>query len=84
MKSKRTYTKSKEHAEDMSYENESSTVTITLREYDSLRQKAQATENVISDPDLINVIDKLEELVRVLRRRIVRPAVAKNFVPFDN
>tara|TARA_B100001057_G_scaffold453216_1_gene497840 strand:+ start:376 stop:630 length:255 start_codon:yes stop_codon:yes gene_type:complete len=84
MKSKRTYDKHKEHAEDMSYENESSTVNITLREYDYLRQKAQATENVISDPDLINVIDKLEELVRVLRRRIVRPAVAKNFIPFEN
>lgn len=84
MKSKRTYKKAIEHAEDMSYENESSSVTITLREYESLRQKAQSKENVISDPDLINVIDKLEELVRVLRRRIVRPAIAKNFVPFDN
>ena len=84
MKSKRTYKKAQEHAEDMSYENESSTVTITLREYDSLKQKAIARENVISDPDLINVIDKLEELARVLRRRIVRPAIAKNFVPFDN
>ena len=84
MKSKRTYKKAQEHAEDMSYENESSTVTIPLREYDNLKQKAIARENVISDPDLITVIAKLAELVRVLRRRIVSPSIAKNFVPFDN
>ena len=35
---KRMYDKSIEHAEDMSYENEGSTVTITLREYDKLKE----------------------------------------------
>ena len=60
-----------DRAEDLSYENEGgmrSTVTITLKEYDALREK----QKYITDRDLINCIDKIEELVRALRKHIVR------------
>jgi len=53
---------------DKSYENEQSTVTIPLREYDKLKQK----QHYITDKDMIAVIDKIEELVRALRKHIVR------------
>jgi len=53
---------------DKSFENEQSTVTIPLKEYDKLKEK----NNYITDPSLISVIDKLEELVRALRKHIVR------------
>ena len=53
---------------DKSFENEQSTVTIPLKEYDKLKEK----NNYITDPSLIAVIDKLEELVRALRKHIVR------------
>tara|TARA_B100001057_G_C22070374_1_gene651798 strand:- start:176 stop:379 length:204 start_codon:yes stop_codon:yes gene_type:complete len=56
------------HDHDMTYENEQSMVTIPLREYDKLKEKT----NYISDPSLIAVIDKIEELVRALRKHIVR------------
>ena len=62
------YEKQQEHGEDMSYENEGSTVTIPLREYDKLREK----QKYITDRDLIACIDKIEELVRALRKHIVR------------
>ena len=52
---------------DKSFENEQSTVTIPLREYDKLKEQT----NYITDPSLISVIDKLEELVRALRKHIV-------------
>ncbi len=65
---KRMYDKSIEHAEDMSYENEGSTVTITLREYDKLKERSK----YITDRNLIGCIDKIEELVRALRKHIVR------------
>ena len=65
---KRMYDKSIEHAEDMSYENEGSTVTITLREYDKLKERSK----YITDRYLIGCIDKIEELVRALRKHIVR------------
>ena len=65
---KRMYDKHQEHGEDMSYENEGSTVTIPLREYDKLREKSK----YITDRDLIGCIDKIEELVRALRKHIVR------------
>ena len=51
-----------------SYENEQSTVTIPLREYDRLKEK----QHYITDKDMIAVIDKIEELVRALRKHIVR------------
>ncbi len=53
---------------DKSFENEQSTVTIPLREYDKLKQK----QHYITDRDMIAVIDKIEELVRALRKHIVR------------
>jgi len=45
-----------------------STVTITLKEYDKLREQ----QKYITDRDLIGCIDKIEELVRALRKHIVR------------
>ena len=60
-----------ERAEDQSYENEGmnrSMVTISLKEYDRLREK----QKYITDRDLIGCIDKIEELVRALRKHIVR------------
>tara|TARA_Y100000401_G_scaffold96694_1_gene83791 strand:- start:287 stop:502 length:216 start_codon:yes stop_codon:yes gene_type:complete len=65
---KRMYDNHKEHGEDLSYENEQSMVTIPLREYDKLKQQGQ----YITDPSLISIIDKIEELTRALRRHIVR------------
>ena len=53
---------------DKSFENEQSTVTIPLREYDKLKQR----QHYITDKDMIAVIDKIEELVRALRKHIVR------------
>ena len=56
------------HDHDLTYENEQSMVTIPLREYDKLKQQGQ----YITDPSLISIIDKIEELTRALRRHIVR------------
>ena len=53
---------------DHTYENEQSTVTITLKEYDRLKER----QKYITDRDLIACIDKIEELVRALRKHIVR------------
>ena len=68
IKDKRMYDDVREHGEDLSYENEGSTVTIPLREYDKLRER----QSYITDKSLIGIIDKLEELVRALRKHIVR------------
>jgi hypothetical protein len=57
-----------DYANDKSFENEQSTVTIPLKEYDRLRER----QKYITDRDLIAVIDKIEELVRALRKHIVR------------
>ena len=65
---KRMYDNHKEHGEDLSYENEQSMVTIPLKEYDKLKEQGQ----YITDASLISVIDKIEELVRALRKHIVR------------
>ena len=43
-------------------------VQISIKEYDKLKEQ----KNYITDPSLIAVIDKLEELVRALRKHIVR------------
>ena len=56
------------HEHDMTYENEQSMVTIPLKEYDKLKQQGQ----YITDPSLISIIDKIEELTRALRKHIVR------------
>ena len=53
---------------DKTYENEQSTVTLPIKEYDKLREK----QKFITDRDMISVIDKIEELVRALRKHIVR------------
>ncbi len=53
---------------DKTYENEQSTVTIPLKEYDKLKEK----QKYITDRDMIACIDKIEELVRALRKHIVR------------
>ena len=53
---------------DTTYENEQSMVTIPLKEYDKLRER----QKYITDRDMIAVIDKIEELVRALRKHIVR------------
>ena len=55
-------------SQDDSYENEGGTVTITLKEYDKLRER----QSYITDKSLIAVIDNIEELVRALRKHIVR------------
>ena len=49
---------------DATYENEQSTVTISLKEYDKLKEK----QHYITDKDLIACIDKIEELVRAVRK----------------
>ena len=65
---KRMYDSLKAHAEDMSYENEGSTVTIPLKEYDNLKEKTK----YITDSDMIGYIDKIEFFVKELRKHIVR------------
>ena len=60
-----------ERAEASSYEDEVSsrrTVTIPLKEYDTLK----AEQAFIKDKSLISIIDKIEELVRALRKHIIR------------
>jgi len=53
---------------DSTYENEQSMVTIPLKEYDKLKEQGQ----YITDPSLISIIDKIEELTRALRKHIIR------------
>ena len=57
-----------ERDSDATWENEQSMVTIPLKEYDKLREK----QKYITDRDMIAVIDKIEELVRELRKHIIR------------
>ena len=61
------------HEHDKTYENESTRdlspmVSISLKEYDKLKERSK----YITDRDMINCIDKIEELVRALRKHIVR------------
>jgi hypothetical protein len=61
----------KERAESASYEDEVSSrrnVSIPLKEYDELKTQ----QHFIKDPSLISIIDKIEELVRALRKHIIR------------
>ena len=66
----------KQRALDASMENESQEsqsgygpmVQISLKEYDMLKERSK----YITDRDLIGCIDKIEELVRALRKHIVR------------
>ena len=43
-------------------------VQISIKEYDKLKERSK----YITDRDLIGCIDKIEELVRALRKHIVR------------
>ena len=45
---------------------------ISLNEYEALRKQAKLNDKLITDPDIISTIDKIEELVTTLRKRIVR------------
>ena len=58
---------------DATYESEHSKdlspmVQISLKEYDKLKERSK----YITDRNLIGCIDKIEELVRALRKHIVR------------
>ena len=62
---------------DKTFENESTRdtspmVRISIKEYNDLRDKAKEASKYITDPSLIAIIDKLEELTRALRKHIVR------------
>jgi len=62
---------------DKSFENESTRdttpmVRISIKEYDALRDQAKEAGKYITDPSLISIIDKIEELTRALRKHIVR------------
>lgn len=62
---------------DKTFENEASSdtspmVRISIREYDALRDQAKEAGKYITDPSLISIIDKIEELTRALRKHIVR------------
>ena len=70
---KRMYDKQIDHSKDMTYENEglrdmSPMVQISIKEYDKLKERGK----YITDKDMIACIDKIEELVRALRKHIVR------------
>ena len=56
------------HDHDLTYENEQSTVTIPLKEYDKLKDQ----NKYITDPTLIGMIDKMEFFLKELRNHIVR------------
>ena len=63
----------KQRALDATMENEGRenygpVVQISLKEYDKLKERSK----YITDRDLIGCIDKIEELVRALRKHIVR------------
>ena len=63
----------KQRGLDATMENEgnrdlSPMVQISLKEYDKLKERSK----YITDRDLIGCIDKIEELVRALRKHIVR------------
>ena len=60
-----------ERAEQATYEDEHTsrrTESKPLKEYDELKAK----QSSITDPSLISIIDKVEELIRALRKHIIR------------
>jgi hypothetical protein len=62
---------------DKTFENESTRdtspmVRITVKEYNDLRDEAKEAGKYITDPSLISIIDKIEELTRALRKHIHR------------
>ena len=61
------------HEHDRTYENESTRdfspmVSISLKEYDRLKEK----QHYITDKSIIDIIDNIERLTRALRKHIVR------------
>ena len=63
----------KQRGLDATMENEgnrdlSPMVQISIKEYDKLKERSK----YITDRDLIGCIDKIEELVRALRKHIIR------------
>ena len=56
------------HDHDLTYENEQSTVTIPLKEYDRLKDQSK----YITDDTLIGHIDKIEFFVKEIRKHILR------------
>ena len=61
------------HEHDKTYENESARdlspmVSISLKEYDRLKEK----QHYITDKSIIDIIDNIERLTRALRKHIVR------------
>ena len=56
------------HDHDLTYENEQSTVTIPLKEYDRLKDQTK----YITDDTLIGYIDKIEFFVKEIRKHIIR------------
>ena len=62
------YDNHKEHGEDLSYENEQSTVTIPLKEYDRLKDQSK----YITDDTLSGHIDKIEFFVKEIITHIIR------------
>jgi len=70
-------TNTDDHSVDKTFENESThdttpMVRISVKEYNDLRDEAKEAGKYITDPSLISIIDKIEELTRALRRHIVR------------
>ena len=65
-------TTEQDRAQQNTYENETTApspmVQISLKEYDKLKEH----QKYITDKSLIAVIDKIEELVRALRKHIIR------------
>ena len=62
---------------DKTFENESTRdtspmVRISIKEYNDLRDQAKEASKYITDPSLIAIIDKIEELTRALRKHIHR------------
>lgn len=70
-------TNTDDNSVDKTFENESThdttpMVRISVKEYNDLRDEAKEAGKYITDPSLIAVIDKIEELTRALRRHIIR------------
>ena len=70
-------TENTEQGTDKTFENESTRdttpmVRISVKEYNDLRDQAKEAGKYITDPSLISIIDKLEELTRALRKHIIR------------
>ena len=66
-----------DYSVDKTYENESTRdtspmVRISVKEYNDLRDEAKEAGKYITDPSLIAIIDKIEEITRALRKHIHR------------